>query len=295
MLGSFPLSSHPLSDVIVTLDAAIDQSLPVIKQSLVVQAIIQLAGDQSLPTIQQSSTGQIIVVVDINQSIPTINTEGYWGPPRNVLASPVNGINFLMRTLDDVEIDTSGYALGFYGPEGRLDNVEVDDWQDSAFLVDKGGTEGEVHVRNTKFASASTAYLDGSSSSVVLRNIPNFLATLNLRFLHTEDIFVSYASCKFYDGINTDNSPAGLDIKVAEISHPGLLQNDDSGTGYKNWVNVGDGTQFTLTQSPGELGVKSNSVGYWVDSQHDWYLAISVSPDTIGSRTFGLQVQIEYT
>lgn len=111
MLGSFPLSSHPLSDVIVTLDAAIDESLPVIKQSLVAQAIMQLAGDQLLPTIKQSSTGQIIVVVDINQSIPTINTEGYWGPPRNVLASPVNGINFLMRTLDDVEIDTSGYAL----------------------------------------------------------------------------------------------------------------------------------------------------------------------------------------
>lgn len=253
MLGFFPLSSHPISDVVVILDIGIDQLLPI------------------------------------------INVEGYLGPPRNILAFPVNGINFLMRTLDDVEIDTSGYALGFYGPKGRLDNVEIDDWQGSSFLVDKGGTEGEVHVRNTKFSTSKTAYLDGSSSSTVLRNIPNFLATLNIRFLHTEDIFISYASCKFYDGIDTANQPAGLDIRVAEIRHPGLLQNDDSGTGYKNWQDVGDGSEFILKQSPGTLGVKSNSVGYWVDDQHDWYLAISVSPDDIGSRTFGLQVQIEYT
>jgi hypothetical protein len=49
-----------------------------------------------------------------------------------------------------------------------------------------------------------------------------------------------------------------------------------------------------LIASPGTSGL-SPSGADTVDVQHDWYVAISGSPDSIGSKTqYGLYVSLEY-
>jgi hypothetical protein len=212
----------------------------------------------------------------------------------NPLVAPSNGLNFIMRTLQDVEINSSSYAMGFFGSGGRHATLDTDEWATNTFLTDIGGTIGEIHCRTIKYNTDSTAYVDQLTTPVALTSIPNYLGTLNIRLLDDEEIFVALAEAKFYDGKNPDNPPSGINIKLAELRHPNYRLNDPNGRGDESWRDVGDGSTFSLSQSPGERGVKSNSMGWWAYTQHDWYVAISVSPQTIGDREFGLQVSVEY-
>jgi hypothetical protein len=212
----------------------------------------------------------------------------------NPIVSPANGLNFIMRTLQDVEINSSNYAMGFYGVGGRLGQLATDEWSSNTFLTDIGGTIGEIQCRNVQYASDTTAYVDHVLTPVDLNNIPNYLGTLNIRLLDDEEIFVALAEAKFYDGKDPANPPNGINIKLAELRHPNYRLNYELGRGDNEWRDVGDGSTFNLSQSPGERGVKSNSMGWWAYTQHDWYVAISVSPQTIGDREFGLQVSVEY-
>lgn len=221
------------------------------------------------------------------------NVNWTFGTGVNTLYFPQNGINFIMRTLQDVAIDPSNYALGFYGA-GENEHVEIGEYQTKTFLVDKGGTVGEVQCRNVTYASDTTGYVDHVQTPVNLRNIPNYQATLNIRLLQPEDVFVALAEAKFYNGYDENIPPDGLNIKVAELRHTNTRLNVVAGGSDSEWFDAENGEWFRLTQSPGERGVKSNSFGLWVGDQHDWYLAISVSPEEIGSRVFGLQVRLEY-
>jgi len=52
-----------------------------------------------------------------------------------------------------------------------------------------------------------------------------------------------------------------------------------------------------LAQSPGPSGhyAGNGTANTGQYTQHDWYLAISASPDSIGSKTqYGLYVELEY-
>jgi hypothetical protein len=52
-----------------------------------------------------------------------------------------------------------------------------------------------------------------------------------------------------------------------------------------DWLILGPSGQYA--------GNGSNSA--WTDTQHDWYLVLSASPDSIGSKTlYGLWVSLEY-
>ena len=59
----------------------------------------------------------------------------------------------------------------------------------------------------------------------------------------------------------------------------------------------GSGIVVPLAQSPGPSGhyAGDGSANTGQYTQHDWYLAISASPDSIGSKTqYGLYVELEY-
>ena len=59
----------------------------------------------------------------------------------------------------------------------------------------------------------------------------------------------------------------------------------------------GSGIVVPLAQSPGPSGhYAGNGTGNTGQyTQHDWYLAITASPDSIGSKTqYGLYVELEY-
>lgn len=221
------------------------------------------------------------------------NVNWSFGSAENELKFPDTGINFIIHTLQDLDIDASAYALGFYGA-GEDEYVYPGEYQSKTFLVDKDGTLGEVQCRNVKYDTDTTAYVDHILEPVPIKNIPNYLGTMNIRLIQLDDVFVALAEAKFYNGYDDDIPPDGMDIKVVELRHVGERLNDNLGHGSKAWFNAENGDWFRLTQSPGERGVKSNSVGVWVGPRHDWYLAISVSPHDVGSRVFGMKFRAEF-
>ena len=59
----------------------------------------------------------------------------------------------------------------------------------------------------------------------------------------------------------------------------------------------GSGIIVPLAQSPGPSGhyAGNGTANTGQYTQHDWYVAISASPDSIGSKTqYGLYVELEY-
>jgi len=51
---------------------------------------------------------------------------------------------------------------------------------------------------------------------------------------------------------------------------------------------------MTLSSSPGTSGLRPSGANT-LDARHDWYVAISASPDSIGSKTlYGLYISLEF-
>lgn len=195
---------------------------------------------------------------------------------------------------EDFEInDLEGSGLGFYGP-GFGVSVPVGGYQNRTFITDSTGAVEGAEVDNVQFYNASSGIVGQTGSGIPLTAIPNYLATLNIRF--TNDIAVKTQNAKLiiYDRSSIVNPPSGVTCKVASIIHPDIVQNDN-GSGSSTWATPsGSANALSLAASPGTSGL-SPSGPNTVDTQHDWFVAISASPDSIGSKTlFSLYVSLEY-
>ena len=195
---------------------------------------------------------------------------------------------------DDFHVQNlSGSGLGFYG-SGFGDSVEVGEYQDSTFITDGNGTSQGPQVNNIKWLNAASGIINGAGSGVPLTAIPNYLSTLNIRFSHGSAVKTQNAKLRIYDRSDIDNGASGVTTKVAEIIHPDTVPNDN-GSGETEWIApVGSALIMDLVASPGMSGERPSG-SETSDTQHDWYCAISASPDSIGSKTlFGLYFSCEY-
>lgn len=200
------------------------------------------------------------------------------------------GENF---TIDDL----SGSGLGFYGSNGFGASVQVGSFQGRTFITNGAGTTQGPEVDNVKFLNTASGILGQTGTGIAVTCIPNYLATLNVRFTHSTAVKTQNAQARIYDRVNPDNNPTGVTCYVAEIIHPTTTQTNN-GSGDTAWTNAkGSGTPVSLCPSPGVSGLYAGNGadGGWSDTQHDYYLAISASPDSIGSKTqFGLYISLEY-
>lgn len=196
------------------------------------------------------------------------------------------GENF---TIDNL----SGSGLGFFGG-GFGDSIEVGSYNDSTFITDSNGTIQGPQVDNIKYQNSQSGIVNGASSGIPLTSIPNYLATLNARFTHSSAVKTQNCKLRIYDRASINNDPSGVTVKVAELSHPGLTQLDE-GSGNAVWQTpTGSSVIMDLIASPGMSGLRPNGASTTAD-RHDTYLAISASPDSIGSKTqVALFVQLEY-
>lgn len=193
--------------------------------------------------------------------------------------------------------DLSGSGLGFYGDSGFGASVAVGAFQGRTFITNGAGTTQGPEVGNVKYLNAGSGIIGQSGSGVALTCIPNYQATLNVRFTYDSAVKVQNASLRIYDRSDTDRPASGVTTKVAELIHPDLTQSN-SGSGDTTWLTPGgSGTTVSLSPSPGVSGLYAGngSNSLWADTQHDWYLAISASPDSIGSKTlYGAYVSLEF-
>lgn len=190
----------------------------------------------------------------------------------------------------------NGSGLGFYGA-GFGSSVDVGAYQTTTFITNGAGTSQGPQVNNVKWTHSASGEINGAGVSKQVTAIPNYLASLNIRFTHSSNVKTQNAKLRIYDRSNINNNPSGVTCKVVELIHPDTVQNNN-GSGASSWSQpVGSSIVLDMADSPGESGLYAGngSVSVYEDDRHDWYLAISASPDSIGSKTqFGLYFETEY-
>lgn len=199
---------------------------------------------------------------------------------------------------EDFQIqDLSGSGLGFFGDDGFGNSVRVGEYQGHTYITNSTGTTQGPEVDNVKYLNAGSGIIGQAGTGVALTCIPNYQATLNVRFTYDSAVQVINAQAQIYDRYDPNNPASGVTTKVAELIHPGTTQ-ANTGSGDTTWYTPGGSSVVVpLANSPGPSGLYAGngSNSTYADRVHDWFLAMSCSPDSIGSKTqYGLYVALEF-
>ncbi len=201
-------------------------------------------------------------------------------------------IDFLAGT-DFTIANLAGSGVGFYGDSGFGYSVAVGSYNGRSFITDSTGTAQGPEVDNNKWASSTTVIIGQAGSGISLLALPNYLTTLNIRFSHNSAVQTQNAKVYGYDRFSKNNNPSGVNLFAAQVVHPPNTQ-IATGSGNATWTNLkGSGTVLSLIAGPGVSGLSPNGTNTTA-TQHDWYLALSASPTSVGAKTFGLFFELEY-
>lgn len=206
-------------------------------------------------------------------------------------------IDFYINTGIDFNINTGPSGLGFFGDSGFGASVSVGAWQGKTYVTDGNGVTQGPEAQNVKYLNAGSGILGSTGTGIGLQAIPNWQSTVNVRFTHGSAVQAQNVEARIYDRTNINLGASGVTTKVAEIIHPGATQ-VANGSGDSQWLTpAGSAVVVDLANSPGTSGIfAGNGTNSTYSAQrHDWYLAISASPDSIGAKTqYGLYVSLEY-
>lgn len=216
----------------------------------------------------------------------------------------------------------AGSGLGFYGASYGI-SVPVGQYQDTTWITNANGTANDqLQLGNIKYTSVGSGQYNGGTA-YLLWQIPNYYAPLNIRFTHSEPVRVQNCKLRIFDRNDIENHASGVTTQVYEVRHPHPTAGSaGSGLSYRGtaaheWTEFdpGDGSMidYTCTSSPGVSGLNtvagetlpatSGSYANWTtqegaaheSARHDWYVALSASPQSIGSKTdYGLYFTCEY-
>tara|TARA_R100000315_G_C5233494_1_gene144574 strand:+ start:2271 stop:2912 length:642 start_codon:yes stop_codon:yes gene_type:complete len=209
-------------------------------------------------------------------------------------------IDFLInQTGFDYDLKLGGSGLAFFGSAGFGSSVEVGAYQGTTFVSDGTGATKGAQAQNIKFLNIGSGIIGAASSGIGLQAIPNYQATLNIRFTHSSKVKTQNCEMRIYDRTNINNPASGVTTKVAEIIHPRVTQ-FATGSGDSQWITPkGSGVVAAFANSPGISGFYAGDgvsvISTKQSARHDWYAAISASPDSIGNKTqYGLFFSLEY-
>jgi len=195
----------------------------------------------------------------------------------------------------------NGSGLGFFGAGGFGFSVQVSSYQDRTFITNGAGTIQGFEVDNNKFLDGGAFGTEPNVSGVtllgsglLLLQVPNYLSTLNVRFTNDTAVTTQNAVLFIHDRVSKVNPPSGVKCQVAEVIHIGT-DNGFVGSGDNVWIRAsGDGATVPLVSGPGVSGFSPGGTSTSAD-RHDWFVAVSPTPESIGSKTqFGLFVELEF-
>jgi hypothetical protein len=204
----------------------------------------------------------------------------------------LGGSNYTISNLN-----SSG--LGFFGAGGFGNSVAVGAYQSTTFITDGNGINQGPQVNNVMWVHPNSGQLAGATN-VNLTSLPNYQGTLQIQFLNSTPCRLQNSFIYIYDRTSINNPATGVTTATYNIIHPNTTQGA-GGSGLSNWEfptgssysilsQLGNGTAF----SPGISGLSPNGAGT-VSSEHDYYVAISASPNSIGSKNlYGLLFSTEY-
>ncbi len=191
-----------------------------------------------------------------------------------------------------------GSGVGFYGDDGFGAPISIGSFNGRTFVTNPSGNIEGFEANNIKRISSSGLIYGQTGSGIKLTQLPNLLSTLNLRFTHVSDVNTQSVKFYVYDGTSTDgvpnknNDPSGLTAWCAEIRHTSETQ-VDNGLGDTVWQDTHGSTYLSLIDSPGTSGLRPLG-SLTVDTRHDWYVAMSVSPNQFGDKLFGILLELEF-
>lgn len=154
---------------------------------------------------------------------------------------------------------------------GTFDSpIVVGEYNGSTHVKSAAGTDDSSgnNPNNVKYISSSTAdWGDGTES---LDQMLASEATLKINFSDASSVTTSSAVFYAYDGTTTTNGPTDVTFYAAE-------QGDSS------WTNAeGSGSALSLDDNA-------------ASTSHDFYIACSTSPDSVGEKTaFSLRIELTY-
>jgi len=205
-------------------------------------------------------------------------------------------IDFYIEAGGDFNVDMAGSGLGFYGSSGFGTSVAVNSWQDSTYVTDGNGLIQGPQAGNVKWTHANSGEVEGTTN-LALTYIPNYQSSLNVRFTHGSAVQCQNVEARVYDRASINVGASGVTTRMVEIIHPDVTQ-VAGGSGDSAWIEpAGSGITVGMAKSPGESGqfAGDGTASTRTDTRHDWYLGISGSPDSIGSKTlYGLYISLEY-
>lgn len=191
--------------------------------------------------------------------------------------------------------DEQGSGIGLFGADyGR--SIVVGAWNERTFVTSSAGTGQGAENPNCRYLASGTVILGSAGSGIGLQYAPNSQATINIRVESDTDIQITSATLYGYDRVSVNNPPSGISLKAFELVHPSASQSV-VGSGDTVWTTLlGSGATLSLAPSPGSGGLYagngSNSVR--PDKCHDFYVGISASPSTVGSKQGALYLSLEY-
>jgi len=209
-------------------------------------------------------------------------------------------INFYVNTAGfDYDLDLGGSGLAFFGDSGFGASVAVGAWQGSTFVSDGNGLTQGAQGKNIKWLNAGSGIVGAAASGIGLKAIPNYQSTLNVRFTNASAVKTQNIELRVYDRSDINNAGVGVTTKAAEIIHGSEIEGP-GGSGDDQWITpAGSAVVLDLAPSPGVSGIFAGDGVIVVSTasfeQHDWYVALSASPDSIGNKNqYGLHVALEY-
>lgn len=192
-------------------------------------------------------------------------------------------------------------GLGFFGNNGFDASIPIGTYNGHTFVTNSSGTIESFECNNNKYDGISGVIHGQQSSGVLLTNLPNELATINMRFTHGAAVFAQFAKFYVFDGsftggvANKTIPASNLTFLTAEIRHRSRIQAIDSPYSDSVWSDVSaSGSNFiSLVNSPGLNGIREAGFEK-LSIQHDWYLALTCTPTQLGDKQFGMTFEIEY-
>ena len=187
----------------------------------------------------------------------------------------------------------SGSGLHFYGAAGGGASVQVGSYNERTFIGNAAGTSYITEVDNIKYLNTASGIYGQTGSGISLTSFANYQATLNIRLSLDSAGKSQNAEVRIYDRSNINNDPSGVTCKLFELIHP-ANNNVNNGSGDSAWESVhGSSVVLSLIASPGVSGERPAGINTSA-VDHDWYIGISVSPDSVSSKLFGLYMSAEY-
>lgn len=192
-------------------------------------------------------------------------------------------------------LSTSG--VGFYGATFGS-SVQVASYQDTTFITNSNGTVNGGAMNNDKYVGTTSGVQVNGEATINLSGVALASGSLNVRFTFDSVVQTQNGEFRIMDRVDADAPASGVTSQVAQLVNGGSGVDQSTGAAqasHNGWMALaGSGTVMTLLSSPGSGGLSPSGTGT-TDTRHDWYLAMSATPTSIGSKTsFGGYCALEY-